>query len=277
MRLTFLGVRGSTAAPGIDFAHYGGHTSCVAIAGADDSAPTLTLDAGTGLRQLTALLDGAAFNGSILLSHLHWDHMQGLPFFQAGDRPDAKVTLVIPAQEARSGRDLLAQTLSPPAFPITPEGLRGEWRFPAVEPGPIDVPGYTVRATEVQHKGGRTLGYRIERDGAAVGYLPDHAPAAGVSSDTIETMRGVDVLIHDAQFIESERKIADLFGHATIRDAIEFAQSVAAETLVLFHHGPNRTDAALDMIKTELLGTSDRLDGLRIVIAREGQTLDIVG
>ena len=119
--MQLLGVRGSTPAPGPDFVRYGGHTSCVAITAVGGSVPTLVLDAGTGLRSLTSLLDGAAFDGSIVLSHLHWDHVQGLPFFGAGDRDGARVDLYIPAQDDRSGRDLLARSFSPPSFPITPE------------------------------------------------------------------------------------------------------------------------------------------------------------
>ena len=135
MKLTFLGVRGSTPAPGADFVEFGGHTSCVAITPDGASVPSLILDAGTGLRMLTPLLDGAAFHGSILLSHLHWDHMQGIPFFVAGDRDDAEVDVFVPAQDGRSGRDLVAQAMQPPAFPITPDGLRGRWTFTAIDPG----------------------------------------------------------------------------------------------------------------------------------------------
>ena len=90
--------------------------------------PTLLLDAGTGIRSATAMLGGEAFRGSILVSHLHWDHVQGLPFFAAGDRPQARVSLSVPAQDGASGRDLLAQLMSPPGFPIEPEGLVGDWR-----------------------------------------------------------------------------------------------------------------------------------------------------
>jgi len=273
VRLTFLGVRGSTAAPGPEFVRYGGHTSCIVITGASDVRPTLALDAGTGLRSLTQVLDGSAFRGTILLSHLHWDHMQGIPFFNAGDRPEAFVRLVAPAQDGLTGRDLLAQTLSPPAFPITPEGLRGEWEFLAAEPGEVDVDGYRVRATEIEHKGGRTFGYRVERDGASIGYLPDHAPAFGVSPDTRELLHGVDVLIHDAQFIESERSVASLFGHATVGDAIAFAQDIDAGRLVLFHHGPGRTDEAMDRIVDDLDGFAGSLNGLRVTVAREADQL----
>jgi phosphoribosyl 1,2-cyclic phosphodiesterase len=208
MRIQMLGVRGSTPAPGADFVRYGGHTSCLAITVEGGDRPTLILDAGTGLRSLTGLLDGAAFDGSIVLSHLHWDHMQGLPFFAAGDRDAARVDLYVPAQDDRSGRDLLAQSFSPPSVPITPEGLHGAWSFNALEPGVHKIEGLTVAAVEIEHKGGRTYGLRIEDERGSLAYLPDHAPAAGVSDELTSMLSGVDMLIHDAQFLEGERPVA---------------------------------------------------------------------
>ena len=267
-----LGVRGSTPAPGADFVRYGGHTSCLAITPEGCDRPTLVLDAGTGLRSLTAMLDGEAFDGSIVLSHLHWDHMQGLPFFAAGDRDDARVDLYVPAQGGRSGRDLLAQSFSPPSFPITPEGLRGTWGFHALGPGKHQIEDLTVSAVEIEHKGGQTYGLRVDAPGGSVAYLPDHAPAAGVSAALLAMLDGVDVLIHDAQFLEGERPVAVDYGHATVQDAVKLATACRAGTLVLFHHSPARTDAALDAIAD---WSAELSDDVVVVVAREGMTLDV--
>jgi ribonuclease BN (tRNA processing enzyme) len=220
------------------------------------------------------MLGGAAFDGSIVLSHMHWDHMQGLPFFAAGDRDASRVDLYLPAQDGRSGRDLLAQAFSPPAFPITPEGLKGRWTEHAIEAGEREIEGFTVRAVDVAHKGGRTYGYRVSDASGSVAYLPDHAPAAGLSDDARALMQGVDVLLHDAQFLEGERPIAVDYGHATVEDCIRLATEAGAGTLVLFHHSPVRTDDALDDIGTfaaELAGD------LRVVVAREGETITVGG
>jgi ribonuclease BN (tRNA processing enzyme) len=126
-----------------------------------------------------------------------------------------------------------------------------------------------VTAADAAHKGGRTFGYRVADDRGAIGYLPDHAPAAGVSDELVALLDGVDVLLHDAQFVEKERRIADDYGHATVQDAIDLAVRVGARTLVLFHHGPNRTDDDLDAIR----------DGyespLELVVAREGQLIEV--
>jgi len=276
VRLTFLGVRGSTASPGPDFVRYGGNTSCIAVSGGE-RRPDLVLDAGTGLRGLPRLLDGASYSGGILLSHLHWDHVQGLPFCPAVDRDDAVVEVVMPAQDGKDGHDLLAQHMSPPAFPITPDGLRGAWTFTAAEVGRFGFGPYQVRATEISHKGGRTYGYRVDRGGTSLAYLPDHAPAAGVSDDTLETLRDVDLLVHDAQFVEAERGIADAFGHSTVGDAVDLAREVGARTLALFHHGPGRTDDALDAVVSALDGRAGRLGSLTVITPREGDVVELPG
>ena len=152
MRIHLCGVRGSTPAPGADFVRYGGHTSCVAIARDAAAVPALILDAGTGVRNVTPLLDGKAFSGTILLTHLHWDHVQGLPFFQGGDRDDARVTLLLPAQGgAATAEQVLARAMSPPHFPIRPNGLRGDWTFGAIGPG-----SGTPRVSRSRHGRSRT-------------------------------------------------------------------------------------------------------------------------
>jgi ribonuclease BN (tRNA processing enzyme) len=263
MRLVFRGVRGSTPAPGADFVRYGGHTSCVTVAHDAAGPPALILDAGTGIRTVSP---GSAFHGSILLSHLHWDHMQGIPFFAAGDRPDARVEVLMPAEAGRSGRDLMAQAMSPPAFPITPEGLQGAWSFRAIEPGVLRVQGFDLTAFEVAHKGGRAFGYRVQDAGAAVAYVPDHAPWEGVGDPALTAMAGADVLIHDAQFLDREAARAHDYGHATITEALDLARRVGVGRLVLYHHGPARADDALDRIATE---------HPEVVVAHEGLVLDL--
>ena len=104
MRVIVCGTRGSTPAPGPELVRFGGHTSCVAVAH-DGQRPSLILDAGTGIRQVSRLLDGQPYAGAILLGHLHWDHTQGLPFFNAGDNPGSQVAVYAPAQGAAAFPD----------------------------------------------------------------------------------------------------------------------------------------------------------------------------
>ena len=268
MRLLLLGVRGSTAAPGAEFVRYGGHTSCVAVLPDESDVPALVLDAGTGLRDLTSHLGGQPYRGAILVTHLHWDHVQGLPFFVAGDRDDAQVDLYVPAQNARTGRDLLAAAMAPPNFPITPEGLKGAWSFTALDSGYHTIGGFRVRATEVRHKGGRTFGYRISDDTSSVAYVPDHVISPGVKDEVRDLIHDVDVLLHDAQFVESERALADAYAHSTVDDAVGLAEECGVRKLVLFHHGPARTDAALDAIAAGLEPSGS------VVVAAQGDIID---
>ena len=278
MRATFCGVRGSTPAPGPEFVTIGGHTSCVAVA-PDAGPPVLLLDAGTGIRRVPALLDGAAFRGTILLTHLHWDHVQGIPFFTAGDRPGSRVTVAMPAQGDPVA--VLTRAMAPPHFPITPEGLRGDWTFVGLRPGEHDVEGLRVRAAEIPHKGGRTYGYRVTDDrGRSLAYLPDHGPLAcgpgpdghGARSEAaLSLARDVDVLVHGGQFTEAEHALAADFGHATVEFAVSLAAESGARRLVLSHHAPGRTDGEV----AALVEAADRATPLPVTGAAEGDTIEI--
>lgn len=247
MRLRFCGVRGSTPAPGASFVRVGGHTSCVAVWPDGSSLPRLLLDAGTGIRTVSPLLGGGPFHGTILVTHLHWDHLQGLPFFGAGDRDDAVVDLLLPNAGVPASA-MLARAMSPPHFPITPEGLHGAWRFATIDEGWRQVEGLAVLALEVPHKGGRTFGYRVQGAAGSFAYLPDHLPAREGAGDRMpssaarELSAGVDVLIHDAQFVASESALATAYGHATVEQAVALAADAGVGELVLFHHSPERTD-----------------------------------
>ncbi len=214
-------------------------------------------------------MDGDPFNGTILLSHLHWDHMQGLPFFRAGDRDDSDVKMCVPAQDGLSGEQLLRQAMAPPAFPITPAGLRGSWKFAAIEPGAYQIESFTVTAAEVRHKGGRTFGYRVSDGTTDVAYLPDHVARGEITPGLESLVRGADVLLHDAQFVEAERSLADAYGHSTIGDAIDLALSLDVRRLVLFHHSPVRTDDQLDAIASAIDAP------IPVEVAREGDVLDL--
>ncbi len=264
-----LGVRGSTPAPGPDHVRYGGHTSCVAVIPIGGAVPTLLMDAGTGIRRLPDLLGPEPFHGSILLSHLHWDHVEGLPFCRAVDRDDSRVDLHVPEQDGVSARDLLARTMSPPSFPIVPEGLLGSWRFLPAPDGTASVEGFEVTAVDISHKGGRTLGYRVASSTSSFAYLPDHAPSRGMTQAARDLIEGVDVLLHDAQFLESERRLADDYGHATVEESITLAEKAGVGRLVLFHHSPVRTDNQLDRL-LDLLDST-----VPVVVAREGMRIPV--
>ncbi len=294
MKLVFLGVRGSTPTPGAAYLRYGGHTSCLAVLADGERVPSLVLDAGTGLRDLDGLLGGQPFRGAVALTHLHWDHVQGLPFCPPMDRPDARVELHLPGDwdpDAGSGEAtaLLARAMSPPHFPIGPDGLQGGWRFLPARPGPLASAGPAqVTAVPVPHKGGVTYGYRLDLDGASVGYVPDHAALpdlaappdlaalpdqAGPNGDPAAALlTGVDVLVHDGQYLPRERATAAAYGHSVVDDAVLLADRYAVGELVLTHHAPGRTDDELDALAASLTSTPQ---GRPVRFARQGLTLEV--
>jgi phosphoribosyl 1,2-cyclic phosphodiesterase len=260
VRLRFLGVRGSTPVSGGEFVRVGGHTSCIAVSVADE-LPTLVLDAGTGLQNLRTEFGDRPFDGAILLTHLHWDHVQGLPFLPALDRDDARVVLAQPAQG--DPVEVLSRAMSPPHFPIGPDGLRGAWTHVALEPGKHQFGPFEVLARDVVHKGGRAFGYRVRCGDATIAYVPD---ALDANDDAIlELAADADALVRGAPFTRAESDLADAFGHGTAEAAAAIAERARVRRLVLTHHAPTRTDAAVDEIAHRLGATA----------ATEGMTLEI--
>ena len=278
MRIDLCGVRGSTPAPGRPYERYGGHTSCVALTPDGVEQPTLLLDAGTGLRAATALLGGEPYRGTILLTHLHWDHVTGLPFFAGGDREDSEVSVVLPEQPGGGALAVLSRAMSPPFFPIAPDGMRGSWSFRTIEEGESEHGGFTVLAREIPHKGGRTFGYRVSDGRAAVTYMPDHCPCAlGPGPDgwgeyheaALELAADSDLVIHDAQLLTSEMPAEASMGHSCGEYAIELARRAGSRRVLFFHHRPDRTDEQLDAL-AERHRAEPEVD-----LARQGETLTL--
>jgi phosphoribosyl 1,2-cyclic phosphodiesterase len=259
VRVTFCGTRGSTPAPGLDYIRFGGHTSCVALShdgGGSSGLPSLLLDAGTGLRRLPELLGDASFRGTILLSHLHWDHVQGLPFFEAGDRGDARVRLLLPDQgPGTDAETVLARMMSPPFFPIGPSALRGDWQFGIIPDEIFTAEGFSVLALDVPHKGGHTVGFRVSDGHSSVAYIPDHCPTAlgsgpgGIGEYHDAALRlahHVDLLVHDAHLRAEEVETEGSFGHAAAEYAVGLGARAGAGRVALFHHRPDRRDREIE-------------------------------
>jgi phosphoribosyl 1,2-cyclic phosphodiesterase len=280
VKVTFHGVRGSTPQSGPGYERIGGHTSSLAIAASADALPTLLLDAGTGLLALTRVFAGAPFVGTILLTHLHWDHLQGLPFFPPADRDDAQVVCLQPAQG--DPVEVMSRAMSPPHFPISPEGLNGKWEHRGLDPGEHDFEGFSVIAAELPHKGGRTYGYRIASKtpgGGTFAYMPDHCPTRfGPGPDGLGARHenalalawGVDVLVHGAPFVVSEIERATLYGHATAEYAVALADEASVGRLILTHHTPFRDDDAV-----EAIARGHDSPSLRVVAAKEGDAFTL--
>jgi len=272
LEVTFYGVRGSTPTACEQTRRYGGNTACVAVEVADE--PPLLLDLGTGLRFFgeTQPQDGS-FHGAALVSHLHWDHIQGLPFFVPILRPGASFDIYAPAQEdGRGVAEAFDSFMRAPYFPVTVTELPGKIRFHDVEEGPLRIGGARVTALAIPHVG-RTYGYRIEWGGASLAYLPDHQQRADGGFDihdaVLELTDGVVLLVHDAQYTQPEFAKKATWGHCTYEYAMWVAKRSRVKSLALFHHDPMRTDDALD----EMLGCcqtwADRT-GLDVFAAQEG-------
>jgi phosphoribosyl 1,2-cyclic phosphodiesterase len=279
LNVTFYGVRGSTPCSDERLARYGGNTACVVID--EPGQDPIVLDLGTGLRFYG--LDGcgcpasvAPFRGTALVTHLHWDHVQGIPFFAPLLCDGAELDLYAPAQEGEPLADVVRGFLSPPYFPVEVDALPGEIRFHDTEPGSFRVGDALVTAAWVPHVG-PTLGYRVELAGRSVAYVSDHQqPGVGsteVDASVLELCRDVDVLIHDAQFDDDEFAQRSDWGHCTVEYAVEVAAQAGCRTLVLFHHDPSHHDGRVD----ELLGDARRIAAARgvpeVVAAHEGLTL----
>jgi phosphoribosyl 1,2-cyclic phosphodiesterase len=270
-------VRGSTPCSCESLSRYGGNTSCVVIEGPQHDP--IVLDLGTGLRffGLNRPFD-EPFRGTALVTHLHWDHVQGIPFFSPLLVPDAHLDLYAPAQEGCSLADAVRSFISPPYFPVGIDDLPGEIVFHDTVPGTFEIPGATITAAWVPHVG-PTLGYRIEVGDASVAYLSDHQqPGLGsteVSPDVLKLCDGVDVVIHDAQFDDLEFSMRSDWGHCTVDYAVEVAAQAGARTLVLFHHDPGHTDVRIDELLTHARSLPSAKDVPEIIAASEGMTLSL--
>jgi phosphoribosyl 1,2-cyclic phosphodiesterase len=269
----FWGVRGSTPCEGPRYARYGGHSSCVAIEA--EGQPPVVLDLGTGLRSYGEHITGD-FQGSVMLTHLHWDHVQGLPFFMPLHRPGSALDVYGPRQDEGKLGDVFAELMRPPFFPIRPRDLKGEVRFHDTGDDDFPIGQAKVRSRWVRHVG-PTLGFRIDWNGASVAYIPDHGPGCcpddpddHVPHEVLELCDGVDLLIHDAQHTASEWGPKRHWGHCTTDYAVNVAREAGARRLVLFHHDPAHGDEQIDHIARDANDLAARLGAPEVVAAHEG-------
>jgi phosphoribosyl 1,2-cyclic phosphodiesterase len=275
--VTFYGVRGSTPCSSPEMLRYGGNTSSVVINQAGE--PPLLLDLGTGLRPFGATWPAdETFAGNALISHLHWDHVQGIPFFTPALRPGATLNVYGPVQEdGRSLAEAFDTFFRPPYFPITLSQLPADLRFIDCEEGMHHIGGYRVTARVIPHVG-RTLGFRIESDHGVVAYLPDHQqPYDGgfdVTDAALELCDGADLLIHDAQYTREEFRQKYYWGHCMIDYAVAVALRGRVRQLALFHHDPSHDD---DMLDDLFRCATDAVDkrGLQVTAAFEGLTISL--
>ena len=280
MEVTIWGCRGSLASPGPETVRFGGQTSCVTVHLSDGSL--LILDAGTGIRPLgMALGHDHPKRIDIFITHLHTDHIEGLRFFDPIWDPSVELNVWGPPSPIRELRSRIAPYFAPPFFPVHLRNIPSHPEFRDTPTTTWRIGSASVTAQLVKHPG-PTVGYRVEENGAALAYLPDHEPALGSDLSTVEAewisgnalAEGAAVLLHDAQYTQEEYVERVGWGHSSTEDVVTFARRAGSRRLVLFHHDPLHTDEQLERIlarANELRASGDA----EVELAREGMTFEL--
>ncbi|HWZ28719.1 MAG TPA: MBL fold metallo-hydrolase [Gemmatimonadales bacterium] len=284
--VTFWGTRGSIPTPGAHTARYGGNTPCVAVEGAGGGL--VILDAGTGIRALGGKLverQNGAVSAEILLSHAHWDHIQGLPYFKPFFSPGNAVRIWGSQQGEVSLEEILRQQMHPAVFPVPLDALSARLSVEHVENGEFPVGEFKVRSMKLRHPG-TTLGYRLTpaAGGASLAYVTDNELGPGGKYDTgpgwrkelVAFLKGVDVLIHDAMYTPEELREHVGWGHSSYTEAVALAAEAGIGRLVLFHHEPDHADGDMDDLLAAARKEAKKLGGPREVLAaQEGLLLTL--
>ena len=289
MKVTFWGTRGSIAKAGRSTLRFGGNTSCVSVR--SDAGTQIVIDCGTGAhglgQELVAEAGGAAIDGHILISHTHWDHIQGLPFFaplfQAGNRWE----LYGPSGLGGSLSEILAGQMEYRYFPVAIDQLSADVDHHDLVEGTFDIHDVRVDTQYLNHPA-LTLGYRLEVDGATVVYASDHEPhdhSLASGGDVTRNrhdeaharfVAGADLLIHDAEYLASEYGDHIGWGHSTVEYVVDIARRADVARVALYHHDPNRTDSDVDeLVSRARTHAASCGYGGEIFAAEEGMVIEL--
>jgi len=251
MVVRFWGVRGSVASPGPGTLKTGGNTSCVEVRCGKE---TVIFDLGTGLRPLgLALMRKPPVRASLFLSHYHWDHIAGLPFFAPAYDPRSELVIHGATRRGRDVRQILSGQMIDPYFPVDLGVLNAHLRFVTLQDcGLVHMGSAVIKAAELNHPGG-ALGFRLEHGGRSMVYATDFEHGTAADERLVELARDADLLVFDAQYTpaeyegngESSRKG---WGHSTYEIGAQIARRAGVKKLALYHHAPERDDRGIQKL-----------------------------
>lgn len=274
MLVRFWGVRGTIPVPGPDTIRTGGNTACVAVLTSDQQL--IILDAGSGIRRLGQELvqqNTGRIVGTILISHTHWDHIQGFPYFAPAFERNNRFVVVGQKRVGRRLEEILARQIVEPYLPFDYKNLSADFHVKEVGDGELLVVGdeTIVRVANLNHPGG-SLGFRIENNGGVLTYCTDTTHNEGaVEPSIVELARDADLLIHDSFFSVGGRHQFHWFGHSSWLEAVRAASAANVKCLALFHFSPDDTD---DYLEREML-TKAREVFPNTILSREGLVLQL--
>ena len=276
-RIRFWGVRGSIPTPGLSTVHYGGNTSCVEVRA---DGQIIILDAGTGLRllgqALLAEFDTQPLDLTLLLTHTHWDHIQGLPFFMPVYQPQNHVR-ILGYEGARHGLEVvLTGQMASPFFPVGLPEVPANVRIQELKKRSFNIGPVRVKAGAAHHPG-KCVGYRLFTSGGSIAFFPDNElhPQSAQNRPMLNFLRGTDVLIMDTQFDAEEYQQHTGWGHGCLDAVVALALQAKVKTLFLFHHDPNHDDKKVSQMLAharKLVASSK--GALKVRAAREGMVVD---
>lgn len=284
MQVRFWGTRGSLAKPGARTVRYGGNTSCVEVRSA--SGARLVFDCGTGGHELgqSIMREGKPSRGHMLISHTHWDHIQGIPFFAPFFVPGHRWDIYAPQGFGESIKDTLAGQMEYTYFPVTTDAFGADVRYNNLGEGSFVVEDFVVSTRYLNHPA-LALAFRVECDGAVLVYACDHEPHDGALAHGSTTltgedlaharfMDGADLIIHDAQYLVDEYDAKRGWGHSTVDYAVTVARAAGAKRVALTHHDPMRSDDEIDATIARLREQAGE-GGPEIVGAAEGLVFEL--
>ena len=287
MHVRFWGTRGSIAKPGPNTIRYGGNTSCVEVRSA--SGTLVVIDCGTGAHALGKMLmetEKRPLQGHMLISHTHWDHIQGWPFFAPLFVPGNEWDIYAPHGLAETVEETLSGQMQYTYFPVLLEQLSATIRYHEVVEGTFTIGDIKVKTQYLNHPA-LTLGYRLEADGASVVYACDHEPysrqmASGLGEPNRQDrwhahfLAGADLLIHDAQYTTGEYQEKIGWGHSTAEYAVEIGRVAGVKAVALTHHDPLRDDDGIDdLIERIRASTAGKPGAPDVFAAAEGPVLQL--